>query len=334
MRQEVAYAARDCGTLGNEPQDGFHLGERGGLPANAVANKIDIRTLRREIRSWPAARTKNVVIRGKVGRKVLGNPDVRPSELRRSGEFEIGHLAIPRAAYHMADLIVFSAKLKCVALSLSTKQNTGNGLGIEDGSARTLRSALKGAKFLATDGSAEVIRALLDGRIKAVGSVGDAAGDLLIRQIGFRRMILENRSMVFGATRSAKESALRLDCDATVVLHLAEAGYLKARVEEWGTRITEESLAEFSSNFVPLSSLAKKFDTSAARLTRICSRSGISLLQIQRSRVDCPQSFLSSRDVHMLKDLASENSIERSRRRLAAQKTTCGLNRQTVACHR
>lgn len=305
--------------LGTSPRTVTILEKEGAFSLMRLQTKSTFILCAEKSKLGPARGPKMSSLGARTAAKFLGIPMNTLRLLRASGEFEINHISIPRAAYHMADLIAFAKKLKERALSDHLNQAS---LPPErkEKPPRTLRQVLKGAKFLSSDGPVEVIKSLLDGRLKAYGIVGDAAGDLLLRHSDCRRMILEYRSRFLGKTRSTRESAQRLDCAPSVVLHLVKEGYLEATQEEWGNRITEESLSSFSSTFESLSSLAKKFETSSARLNRICEQHAIPLLKISRSSQDCPQSFLSLNDKQTLQTLASVNAAERNHRRLMAAK--------------
>jgi hypothetical protein len=252
---------------------------------------------------------------GRNASRYIGLPVSVLKNLRQSGVFEIRQLATPLSAYHEADLKAFSEKLIRCALPPDRKEVKTTGSAGEKwiSAATPLRDVTKHARFLSVSGSASLIHALLDGRIKAVGMEGDSAGDMLLRLEDVRPLISASRRDVFGATRSAKEAALRLECDRSVVPNLVIAGLLKPVSDWWGTRICEKSLVEFSAAYVSLASICKEHSVPSRSLMRMCDQTELPLLRVPRRNPGIPQPFLAREHEQTLRRLASEYRPRRAK---------------------
>ena len=252
---------------------------------------------------------------GRNASRYIGLPVSVLKNLRQSGVFEIRRLATPLSAYHEADLKAFSELLIRRAMPPSRKgaKTAVSANKTLIGAAVPLRDVTKHARFLSVSGSAGLIHALLDGQIKAVGMKGDSAGDLLIRLEDVRPLISASRRDAFGATRSAKEASLRLECDSTVIPNLVTAGLLKSVSDWWGNRICEKSLDEFSADYISLASIGRELAVPSRSLIRMCDQTGLPLLRVPRRNPELPQPFLAREHEQSLRRLAAEYRPRRAK---------------------
>ena len=190
-----------------------------------------------------------------------------------------------------------------------------------------LRSISRHARFLSVPGEAKIVTSLLDGRIKAVGLEGETSGGLLIKIEDVQPLILESRHTSLGDTRSAAESAMLLKCDLAVISSLVGSGHLRSIRKPWGMRVTEESLAAFSSAYSSLAGIAKEHGVSSIVLIGICERNGIDLFRSPRRNPDHPQPFIAKQHERLLMPLLEEHKI---RSRLRGKKSAKSASPQVA----
>jgi hypothetical protein len=242
--------------------------------------------------------------------KFLGIPTAVLKALRQSGDFEIKRFAIPLAAYHEFDLKAFTEKLAASALGLVAGDGVPvpqkhSGEDLHNGVV-SLRHVLKNYSFKSVEGSTSVVKALLEGRLKAIGMTGESVGGLLMNFEDVHPLILASRRRAFGNTLSAAEASARIECDLMSIPNLASSGYLNSVSEAFGRRYTEESVSKFLTDYVSLVAIGKEHLVASRALLNICDLHGWPLLKVPRRNLALLQAFIPRGHEMELRRLAAD----------------------------
>lgn len=224
----------------------------------------------------------------------IGISVVTLSQLRERGIYEVNHLPRPYTSYHELDLQAFVQRLldKCP-----------NYLPLETDERYISIREIMLRKFDSGQGMADLIERYLSGQITAVGRKSDQIRDILFLRSDIDRMVMETRAAAEGGTRSREDVARILHCHVETVPTLIMEGHLKTVPGYKHPRVTEASLAEFSSKYISAGKLAQEWGTTAEKVKRICEGAGILVLLVARSHSPSPQAFLARKDIDQLKTL-------------------------------
>lgn len=211
----------------------------------------------------------------------LGIPVSVLHGLRQSGHLERKHLGSRLASFHEADLDAFNAKVG--ALSIGPFQKVVDEIRLDD---------IMRMKFKSDDGKAQLVRSVLDGELRVVGSTGAFLGDLLLCRQAVTAHIEKARATAFGNALAPKEVSARLECDPMVVPKLVEMELLEGQSAPAGLRITIDSVETFLRQYRSVASLAKERRTSSRKLARELEAQGIALLIVERGSGKAVQPFI------------------------------------------
>lgn len=149
----------------------------------------------------------------------------------------------------------------------------------------------------------DVMAAVLTQKLHIVGRTGETADTLVIERNPALRLITAEKA-AFGQT--AQDAASALACDGTTIPWLLENGYLQSSEIQAHFRISEKSVAEFSTRFVFLRTIANMHKTSSRALVNQCQQIGIRVLMACRKNSTSVQPFILRTDVAAL-----ENALKR-----------------------
>jgi hypothetical protein len=213
------------------------------------------------------------------------------------GHMPGGLLAKAKHGYRIADLDAFRQKLLALSPFLDAEQ-------AEDlvDMARVLRES----RFHSAEGKAGFVLAYLSGDIRAFGRTGDTLKDIQFRQADVAVFVGRSRAMAAGDSVSLKEAAVLVGCDARGLPGLLDSGHLIAETGREGLRVSRESIARFSTQYVALSSLAKEVGTSSRRLLRLAKAGEVNVLLIDGGQLG-PVPFFRCEDVSVVRRLSEQS---------------------------
>ncbi len=210
--------------------------------------------------------------------------------LRQMGHFEVQNKASHIAAFHEADILAFEHKVLNLPISAQPKS-----LPI-----RSLREVLT-LKLKYANAKAELVAAVLDGKIQVLGYESNKISDLLLDRTQVDEFIAQARSRAFGGTLTQHDAGKMLHCSSMVVPGLVAAGHLRAWRGSTGLRVDADSVQEFKLRYQSLSGLAARQGTLSRWLQREASKAGVQLLLMPRGPDSPPQPFVRVEDIEALK---------------------------------
>jgi hypothetical protein len=196
--------------------------------------------------------------------------------LKRAGIYEVNHRLPTRGGFHEFDLKAFAKNLLDSAEDREPFSIRGKGTV-------TLRTVLCG-KRSSSEIKLDVVRALLSGNIAVLSNSDGTVGGLVIDRGAYEQASVDARSRAAGNTKNPGEVARLLSCSSDSIPGLVKLGALQARVTPAGLRVSDESIAAFSREYISLSSIARVEQTSSRALMRRCQDRGIRMLLVPMPR--------------------------------------------------
>lgn len=194
--------------------------------------------------------------------------------LRVSGHYQTHHIPEHKPQYHQKDLDAFLRRLfERVPLAGDSQSGPYLSLG---------RIFLQG-KSLAVAGKAAFVGKFLDGKVVAIGRIGDSSHDIQFARGDVETHFKTARLVAAKGCLTAAQACTLIDCDPVAIRPLTEGGYLVVRKRLNRFALCEKSVRLFAARFIALSSLANRLQTSATALSRICDDNGIGLTRVARS---------------------------------------------------
>ena len=233
-------------------------------------------------KTWPGK-----IYRDREAAKHLGLSVSVLKALKKGGIYEVNHLLPTRTGFHELDFKAFTKKL--VDLSPDRKTST-----VREQETITLQSVLCGGGD-SLEIKLNIVRALLSRNIAVLGISDGTVGGLLIDADAYQKVVADVRSSGTSNTRNVGEAARMLSCSRDAIPGLVKLSALQARVTQAGLRISDESIAAFSGQYISLSSIAAVEQTSSRALKHRCQDRGLRMLLVPMPRQG-PQPFIHKMD--------------------------------------
>lgn len=246
--------------------------------------------------------------------RFIGVPVSVLTSLRRSAHFVARHRTAHVASVHPEDALAFRKRLCAL---VEQRADTGGAPVVT--LAEVFRRKLKyGA------GKAEIVVAMLEGRLRVVGQQGSGVETLELVRDELDEFVSKARAAAFGSALTPTEVARTLDCCPLVVPDMVKKGYLQGHVVPAGLRVGAESVQDFTSQYRCMASLARELGGSSRAIGRRLAEVGVpalSFVRITPGRGEfARQLFIRHEDVPaLLAHLTSERQ-----RRTAATKGIVG----------
>lgn len=254
----------------------------------------------------------------------LGLPVSVLDRLKSTGHFAVRHRAKQKQAFHQADLDGFREQL----LALAPLRDLET-IDIPQTEMVNLAVILRKYRFHDHNRKADFVVAFLCGEINAVCRTGGILDDIHFVRSDVEAFVSDSRSRAAANSLSQQEAAKLIGCEFVALSALLKNGHLDGEKGREGLRITRASINQFREHYAAISSLAHRFDTSAARLLRLCTIGEIPLLQAPRT-AGSPISFVKQEDVAALQRLNHENPARKSKGGSSSRKSTVVDGRQVV----
>lgn len=146
---------------------------------------------------------------------------------------------------------------------------------------------------------AEVVSAVHDGTLKPIGLVGDSPGKLILVRAQVVEFIRGSKTRNSGLI-STMEAAQRLVCSHEVVRKLALDGVLEYVEKPLGVFIRQESLEQFSAQYVSCLAIARANGCGVSRIMHLCEVAGVRLIRFQRNCGGSAQPFIKREQLGLL----------------------------------
>ena len=239
--------------------------------------------------------------------------------LKKMGHFIVENIPKHKPGFHEADLINFSEKLLQKSVMISQEN-------INESDCFSLDYILQEKRFWSSKGKANFVAAYVDGIIQSVGRTGDSLEDIWFHKIDVDSSVSLNHSSVNAKTISQKEAAKIIGCGMDIIPDLLEKKYLIGQSGPNRNRVEHESVKEFLSVYVALSSVANQLNTTSERLVRFCQKSKISILYMSRKQgIMAP--FIKHEDQRKLIELEQLNPTRAKKQKIANQNHITALGK-------
>jgi hypothetical protein len=237
--------------------------------------------------------------------RYIGLPVSVLKTLRQAGEFEVRHRTVSVVRFHERDLDAFTQKMMALAQFAPPSSNETELVSL---------GSLMKLKFKFVKGKADLVAAMLDGRISVLGCSGQGVQDLLVSRSQIEEFVESSRERSFGGAWTEHKVSKVLHCDFSVVEALMRDGYLTGTKYVGGLRIDVESVKAFQSRYRSLASLAKEHQTTAATLVRWLKEGPFELLSLQRASTDFLQTFILVADIPRFVETVLPGLIDKRRK--------------------
>jgi hypothetical protein len=227
------------------------------------------------------------IYRDREAAKHLGLSVSVLKDIKRAGIYEVNHLLPTRSGFHELDL-------KAFANNLLDSAGDHEPSSIRGKETVTLRAVLCGNRNSSAI-KLNVVRAVLSRNIAVLSNSDGTVGGLVIHPAGYQQIVADSRSSAAGNTKNPVEVARLLSCSRDAIPGLLKLSALQARVTPIGLRVSDESIAAFSREYISLSSIARVEQTSSRALMRRCQDRGIWMLLVPMPRQG-PQPFIRKKD--------------------------------------
>jgi len=130
---------------------------------------------------------------------------------------------------------------------------------------------------------AEIVSAVIDGRVPTESSASDKLSDFLVDKEKALALIERHKSRKEQTTLTFPDAAKRLGLDMTVINDAIQQGLLVSTEVNGRVRITEESVSFCSEKYLALSGLSAELNTSTKLLLRLCKSKQIAVVSLKRN---------------------------------------------------
>lgn len=205
--------------------------------------------------------------------KYIGIPSGVLRCLSKSGDFRQNFQISGTNGYHQNDLDLFCDQLITAASTVK--------LNIKNPELVSLAEIMSDFKFGSIEKKSDFIRDYLKGALNCIGRVGET-----IHQIYFSRsqLIQYSRYSRMGSansTMSCSAASTLIGCPYRTISVLIEMSQLEIELKNNGFKyLKKSSVQSFVEKYIPLASLAKRFNTTAVRLERLAQRWNIGVLAV------------------------------------------------------
>jgi TniQ len=185
------------------------------------------------------------------------------------------------------------------------------------GAAAVKLETLLGLKFRNQAAKADLVEAVLWGKLPVVGLDGDKPSDLLLNRREADRWIQETRVREGGDTYSFPQAARQIGLDSAVIPAALKAGLLEGTKVGELIRIPVASVARFRELYVAVVHMAVQMKRSVRRLTRFIERNGLKVIYLARIGSGITQPVILREDQSLIKEMWNEEWVkEASRKRV------------------
>ena len=223
-------------------------------------------------------------------------------ELRAMGVFATKQRLGREASWHKDDVEEF------LRAGLALASNRANGPAVI-----RLKDVMR-RKLRASTAKADIVAALFDGRLAAIGRVGDNLGGLLVDRAQLDAFVLKKRVEVEFGSYSFPEAAISTGLDDNTIGCAIVLGLLAAIDRDGRTRVSAASIEGFNAVYVPVSKLAKRLGTLSRVLVRICTENEIPFIALSRANHSALQAVLTRKSEARLLAVWESNTAPRVRR--------------------
>jgi hypothetical protein len=213
--------------------------------------------------------------------RMIGLPVSVLRHLREVGVFPSAHRRGHHSAWHLDDLETF--RKRTLALAHIDRPEAGSTICL---------SELMRLKFRSAAAKADVVAAVLDGRLSIHGQKGESLAGLMLDRAQVEAFILYTRCDAERQSYSMPQCAKVTGLDPSVVESAIAMGLLTAQDCGGRTRVTAASAERFRSEYVPLAALARRLGSHTAGLLRKCRDAGLAVISVPRADHPSPQPLL------------------------------------------
>lgn len=218
----------------------------------------------------------------------LGLPVNVLKALRATGDFPVQHIAKPMSAYHELDLMNFREKL----LARCKKKSD-----------ETLNDYITFEQVMLMKVSAELkaafIGAILQEDIASCMGIDKSIKAILFDRSNLTKLIEKIKIETTGLV-TVVTAAKQLHCDPKVVKNLHQDGVLKGAIKPRGLFILQDSLNQFSKDYISCAALASLQNSSSSKIVGCCNRNSIEVHYFARAPGQNPQPFLKRNLVNLV----------------------------------
>jgi hypothetical protein len=232
--------------------------------------------------------------------------------LKKLGHFIVENMPKHKFGFHEADLNIFSQNILQKS-AMVTKESINNCSCI------SLDYILQKKKFWSDTGKAMFVAAYLDGEIRSIGRTGDSLKQIWFHEADVETLLNASRTEASDKTISQREAARIINCRVETIAALVEHEYLIGQTISNLKRLKHESVVQFSSLYVSLSSLAKQLNTSSWYLLQLCRKFGIVALCITENSGKVASFIKHEAQKELLKQVQL-NPTRAQKRKIAKQK--------------
>ena len=208
--------------------------------------------------------------------KVVGLPVSVLEVLRRQGIYGTSSGRGSSYNWYQNDIETFRERLHAVMKSGAIRPSRYKRptVTVKQAMSLNLRSA---------QAKADVIAALLDGRLRAIANAHTPFGEVQIDKDQLDKFLLEKRVAVEGDTYSFPQCARICGIDQSAIQDAVNQGLLHGVQRLERLRISAQSARAFNAKYVPLSKLAGELGSTSTGLQNLCQRLGCSIVRLKRA---------------------------------------------------
>jgi hypothetical protein len=174
---------------------------------------------------------------------------------------------------------------------------------------------LLGLKFRNQAAKADLVEAVLWGKLPVVGLDGDKPSDLLLNRVEADRWIREIRVREGGGTYSFPQAARQIGLDSAVIPAALKAGLLEGTKVGELIRIPVASVARFQELYVAVVHISVQLKRSVRRLTRFIERNGLNVIYLARTGSGITQPVILRETQARIEELWNEERAKEAARK-------------------
>lgn len=222
--------------------------------------------------------------------------------LKGSRHYASIHTPSYKTGYHELDLKHFYQSLlaKCCLLETPPKEPVV-----------TLAYVMQEFRFWSNEGKGEFIVAILEDEIENLGRLDNSISSILFRRSDVTRFAQDAREKSSSGAISLQEAGEHLSCNPQAIKALIRDGHLHAQPGPGRRRVSRKSVREFAASHVSLLAIARKHDSSATKLHRICISKQIRTLRIPHEKSGETIFIAPDRQAEIVTCLTESRPIER-----------------------
>ena len=169
-------------------------------------------------------------------------------------------------------------------------------------------------KLRSAEAKADIISALLEGRLRAIATVHAPIGAVQIDRHQLNKFLLEKRVAVEGDTYSFPQCAQICGIDQCSVQDAVSQGFLQGVQRLQRLRISAQSVRAFKERYLPLSELARELRSTTTGLQNLCQRRGWDIVRLKRNGVAALQPLVQRDQIPEILKAIKEEAACREKR--------------------